>query len=31
LGLPKWIWWSAALSITQTAIMARWVGKVSSR
>ena len=31
LGLPRWIWWSAALSIAQTAIMARWVGKVSSR
>ena len=30
-GLPRWIWWSAALSIAQTAIMARWVGKVSSR
>ena len=31
LGLPKWIWWSAALSIAQTVIMARWIGKVSPR
>ena len=31
LGLPKWIWWSAALSVAQTAIMVRWVEKVSSR
>ena len=24
LGLPIWIWWALALSISQTAIMAKW-------
>ncbi len=30
-GLPKWIWWAAALSMAQTAIMAKWVEKVTPR
>ena len=31
LGLPKWIWWAALLSIAQTGIMAKWVVKENSR
>lgn len=31
LGLPKWIWWAAFLSIVQTGIMAKWVVKENSR
>ena len=31
LGLPKWIWWAALLSLVQTGIMAKWVVKESSR
>lgn len=31
LGLPIWIWWAAALSVAQTAIMANWTGKEDPR
>ena len=31
LGLPKWIWWAALLSLVQTIIMAKWVVKESPR
>ena len=31
LGLPKWIWWAALLSLVQTGIMAKWVVKEDSR
>ena len=31
LGLPIWIWWAAALSVAQTAIMANWTGKEGPR
>ena len=31
LGLPKWIWWAALLSVVQTGIMAKWVVKEGTR
>tara|TARA_B100000945_G_scaffold320362_1_gene330175 strand:+ start:7516 stop:9126 length:1611 start_codon:yes stop_codon:yes gene_type:complete len=31
LGLPKWIWWAALLSLAQTVIMAKWVEKGGAR
>ena len=31
LGLPKWIWWAALLSVVQTGIMAKWVVKGDAR
>lgn len=31
LGLPKWIWWAALLSMVQTAIMAKWVVREKAR
>ena len=31
LGLPKWIWWAALLSLVQTGIMAKWVVKENPR
>ena len=31
LGLPIWVWWAAALSVAQTAIMANWTGKDEAR
>ena len=31
LGLPKWIWWAALLSMAQTAIMAKWVVREKAR
>ena len=31
LGLPKWIWWAALLSLVQTGIMVKWVVKDETR
>ncbi len=30
MGLPVWAWWAAALSLAQTAIMAKWTGGSST-